>query len=924
MAKLVYQASFDNAEALKKLKEIDAAIDKIAAQGSKHFDKIGKSASLSGGQIGVVSGVVGALTSEIINLGQQAAQIFADIAADSVKLAAKFELNKGLIKNIFEGDEEAANAVIDRMIKRGAEIGLTPDAATALTVSFGPDSGSVEQLEKIVESTVKLRALNPEKTIEDIRQALEQGLSGDVAPLQDRLNLPKEVIPRIKELQKEFGAAEGLLRGLDEVFNKFGIDLETVSDTAIGQFGEMQAKLQGFQLAGGAPVVEELKEQLSGLNDVLDENSDDFELIADAVGRVLANIVDIVGSGLTDFLANLDTEQVIEISEKFFDITENARTLVGVLSSAEIGPGFINSISFIADKLDAALTTAIQISAIAQAENARQAAAAGVLADAVRKEGKEAGTEWMNNFLAGVAESGPDFITETTLALSESIGDEAAQQTAREAAAAGEEAFKKSMLESVAAIEESTKAKEENRESTNDLREAQTQSTDAGLAQADAFLQEADAAKKLAEAQEAAASAQAKIDEAVAKATTDYQRDLLEADIKFERARTDALLDGQRKREDAARKNLERLADIERKNQEAIQDARLDLSRDEQDLATKFARETIEQRRDEGQKIVDIQTDTSQKIKDILFQSQFDLDEAESKRDAVSFLRILKQRNQDISSAQQDASREVQETQLAGQRKREELKIQQEQELSDARLANERKLADLQTNLERELEAQAINFEREREEIALNEARKLTDLATARERDKEDALRNYNEKLADLDKSLADELATVQKYNALLEAEAARHAAAMEAADQTTGRPISQRQTVQGEDQVASTRQGSVNTQRQRENYASSGPGARNRQRQQGRAFGGSVNRRQSYLVGERGPELFTPNANGRIIPNSSLVMSNMSGAGGANSINNSRSQEINLPLATPGQLLDPIMIAQLRNIIATELMKVS
>jgi len=35
-----------------------------------------------------------------------------------------------------------------------------------------------------------------------------------------------------------------------------------------------------------------------------------------------------------------------------------------------------------------------------------------------------------------------------------------------------------------------------------------------------------------------------------------------------------------------------------------------------------------------------------------------------------------------------------------------------------------------------------------------------------------------------------------------------------------------------------------------------------------GRAMGGPVSRGTSYVVGERGPELFVPNASGKIIPN--------------------------------------------------------
>ena len=51
-----------------------------------------------------------------------------------------------------------------------------------------------------------------------------------------------------------------------------------------------------------------------------------------------------------------------------------------------------------------------------------------------------------------------------------------------------------------------------------------------------------------------------------------------------------------------------------------------------------------------------------------------------------------------------------------------------------------------------------------------------------------------------------------------------------------------------------------------------------------GKAFGGDVNARTAYMVGEYGPELFVPSANGTIIPNNQLGSG--SGFGGGTSVN--------------------------------------
>jgi hypothetical protein len=58
------------------------------------------------------------------------------------------------------------------------------------------------------------------------------------------------------------------------------------------------------------------------------------------------------------------------------------------------------------------------------------------------------------------------------------------------------------------------------------------------------------------------------------------------------------------------------------------------------------------------------------------------------------------------------------------------------------------------------------------------------------------------------------------------------------------------------------------------------------------------------------------------IVPNKNIIMANLP-SGYSPSYSSSRKQEINIPMATAGQLLDPIFVAQLRNIIRSELNKV-
>lgn len=80
-----------------------------------------------------------------------------------------------------------------------------------------------------------------------------------------------------------------------------------------------------------------------------------------------------------------------------------------------------------------------------------------------------------------------------------------------------------------------------------------------------------------------------------------------------------------------------------------------------------------------------------------------------------------------------------------------------------------------------------------------------------------------------------------------------------------------------------------------------------------GKAIGGPVNMGQAYLVGERGPELFTPNASGKITPNNKL-------GGRPTSITNNNTITIN----AQGNLLnDPLSLRRVTEAINNEMKKV-
>lgn len=886
MAQLVDQAILDDKEYLAALKRIDANVTKMTKDAQKNFDGVAQSAKSSGIQMGAVAGLVGAITTKFIELGQKAVSAIADITAESVSLAANLEVTEKVFTGIFQGNKKAAIAALGEIRDESRKLGvdLTETAAT-----FAPFVKNVEQLQRIGKIGSALALSQPEQGSGGVRIALQEFLSGNARSLIQRFEIPKQFGAELQKALDE-GGIEAALTKFEDILKILGRDIDTLGGGFQQVQGQAKIAAQQLQEAFGKPIVAELTNQLNELVSTVSENFDDIELVADAFGRVAANIVSIIGSGLNDFLATLDSEQLTRIAEKLFDITEDARLLITTLAGAEFPQNFIDGVEAFATKLDQALTTANQLALLYNAGLAQEQA------------------ESTKALEMGISILGKGLTTKSPLI---DLYADAAQKA--EIAAAGTEAYNKVLLDGVKAIDESAQARDKNRQATDEMAEAQKKSNQAGLDEANTFLEQKNRLAELAQLKEDAAAAAQKVAEKQAEAAKDYQRDLLKIEVEFERKRSDILLDAAREREQAAKNNLDKLADIRRDAARDADRAERELGRDLADIDRKYQDDRIEAERDKRQKRLDLEKDYRRRLQDITRQADADLDDAANKRDAVQFLAILKKKNEDIQSAQLDRQQSIEDLRVESQQRQEELSRRREQEREQAKIDYQRQREDQAIALQQAIEDQNIAYQRELEQISTKEQQKLEDLNTWRTREREDALTSYNQKLEDLGQSLQAELDLIKQYNAQMEAEAQRHAAAM----------ASQQTTVQGGTgqksgtPYYSSRQGAINQQRQQSTYASSRQGMVNQQRQYpGRASGGPVLRGYPYLVGEKGPELFTPSQSGRIIPNNAMQLPNFERPNviSNNTYNNQRSASLG-GMIDPGSL-DSILASKIENVL--------
>jgi len=90
-----------------------------------------------------------------------------------------------------------------------------------------------------------------------------------------------------------------------------------------------------------------------------------------------------------------------------------------------------------------------------------------------------------------------------------------------------------------------------------------------------------------------------------------------------------------------------------------------------------------------------------------------------------------------------------------------------------------------------------------------------------------------------------------------------------------------------------------------------------------GRAGGGSVSAGTAYLVGERGPELFTPSANGSIVPNDALSMRSASSGVEINVIESpGRGGEVTQRDDSSGQRIIDVLVERVRGAMEADIAK--
>lgn len=304
---------------------------------------IGKIKGALGGLGDAVSAptrALGGLVSGLGSLGLAAAGVGA--AFDAVKGAGSL-LGLGALNEMeqtrasFNAFTKDAAVTEELLAKVREEAAKTPFAfgemakATASLLPVSKSSGAA--LDDLVKQAEILAASNPMEGLEGASFSLREAMTGDFTSIIERFNLSRSSINKWKE--EGVPNIEIVRRAMAEM----GFDSDLIAakaETLDGRWSTFQDTLQTLQMRMGQPIFDAMKEGLSTLQPLLDDNMATFEGWADTVAGAFTETIKLAQNLFDIFRGGDSFDAAAEVLDKLFPpaVTDGILRVVDELGAA--------------------------------------------------------------------------------------------------------------------------------------------------------------------------------------------------------------------------------------------------------------------------------------------------------------------------------------------------------------------------------------------------------------------------------------------------------------------------------------------------------------------------------------------------------------------------------------------------------------
>jgi hypothetical protein len=295
------------ASALENATKALRAYEKALRNAGKKTSTFSKNLSLAAtGGIGLATIAVSGLTSAFTSLASSATSAFVEITKGGVALNQQFELSEKVFSNVF-GDPNLGEATVDFLNETSDRLRIARKDALGFAQVILPKTGGLDEFTELLRLT-DIQVDSTGKSFDDLRFSIQNALAGQFESLKDLFDLDPTQITRIQELTPSLGVAAAVAKVLGEEFARLG--KTDISGTLETNIKDLNTRFSNLQATLGKPTFEQLRVQSDNLLQSLDRNQEGLERTAIALGEVTANVVELVGTEIVEFIDSLDFKAI--------------------------------------------------------------------------------------------------------------------------------------------------------------------------------------------------------------------------------------------------------------------------------------------------------------------------------------------------------------------------------------------------------------------------------------------------------------------------------------------------------------------------------------------------------------------------------------------------------------------------------------
>jgi hypothetical protein len=235
----------------------------------------------------VAAGAASKLLDVVINLATSAVQLFQNLSRQAIQLASDFEQAQLTFTNIFK-DEAQANKFLADLRGEATRLGISFNDAAQFAKSIFPDTKNAEEFNRILKNAA-IGAADAGLPLRELIFSFNEAVAGDFTSIRDRLDIPREVIERIKAAPDRVAAIN---EELEKLFEKRGVDnLEAMSSTFEGLKRQVAGFGEGLLGLAGTKILEPLREILQKIVDIIKEYGPSLDHVAEQFGEIIAMVI---------------------------------------------------------------------------------------------------------------------------------------------------------------------------------------------------------------------------------------------------------------------------------------------------------------------------------------------------------------------------------------------------------------------------------------------------------------------------------------------------------------------------------------------------------------------------------------------------------------------------------------------------------